>query len=631
MDFFAAQDEARKKTGWLMGLFLLCVLGVVIGVGFLAWGISIFIGEGGSGSLGTASTAGLATLALVLVSSGFKALQLRSGGGVVARDLGGRLVDPSTTETHERKLLNVVEEMAIASGVPVPQVYVMDQEEGINAFAAGTEPGNAAIGVTRGCMMRLSRSELQGVIAHEFSHILNGDMKLNMRLIGWIFGLVVLSIMGRGLLESLRFVRVGGRGRSDDNNGGGAILLAILAVGVGLLVIGGIGVFFARLLQAAVSRQREFLADASAVQFTREPDGLAGALKKIGGKGSQIEAAKASEASHCFFANGGMFAFGFATHPPLDLRIKKIQKEWDGKFVASELPPIIPRQASRQGGDARVSGLAGGGGGGSAEASLSSPERVVAAHGAAIRANIPSQWQGAVHDREEAQALIFGLLLAEDQEIRIGEIEYLRESAGEAAAELALTWQGELGASHSSRKIALLDLAIPTLRNLSREEYERFREITQRLISSDGRVDLFEYMLQRLIEHHLEGHFGHRKLARIRYHRRADLTAEVTLLVSAFANLDANPAQAHLAAQKLLPELGNLVSPQGISLTEINKALEKLELASPLVKRDVLQACGQSVGSDGGLSNREAELLRAMADGIGCAIPPWIEELEKVA
>lgn len=633
MDFFAAQDEARKKTGWLMGLFLLCVVGVVIGVSLLAWGISIFLGDTGNGSFGLAGMAGCATLALVLVSSGFKALQLRGGGGVVARDLGGRLVDPSTTETHERKLLNVVEEMAIASGVPVPQVYVMDQEESINAFAAGTEPGNAAIGVTRGCMMRLSRSELQGVIAHEFSHILNGDMKLNMRLIGWIFGLVVLSIMGRGLLESMRFVNVGGGSRSSnrdgDNNGGGAILLAILAVGVGLLVIGGIGVFFARLLQAAVSRQREFLADASAVQFTREPDGLAGALKKIGGKGSTIGAAKASEASHCFFANGGMFAFGFATHPPLDLRIKKIQKEWDGKFMESELPPIIPRQAASRRGDSRVSGFAGAPEG--AQPSLSSPERVVAANGAAIRASIPSQWQGAVHDRDEAQALVFGLLLAEDQEIRVGEIEYLRESAGEAAAELALTWQGELGASHSSRKIALLDLAVPTLRNLSREEYARFLEITQRLISSDGRVDLFEYMMQRLIEHHLEGHFAHRKIARIRYHRRGDLVTEMTLLVSAFAHLDSEPQRAHTAAQKLIPELGGLVSPQGISLTEINKALEKVEVASPLVKRDVLQACAQSVGSDGGLSNREAELLRAMADGIGCAIPPWVEELEKVA
>ena len=184
--------------------------------------------------------------------------------------------------------------------------------------------------------MLLSRSELQGVIAHEFSHILNGDMKLNMRLIGWIFGLVALSILGRGVLESLRFVRVGGGNR--ENNNGGAIVLAMLAIGLGLIIIGGIGVFFARLLQAAVSRQREFLADASAVQFTREPDGLAGALSKIGGNGSKIETAKASEASHCFFADGGLFAFGLASHPPLGMRISRIKKDWDCLLYTSPSP-----------------------------------------------------------------------------------------------------------------------------------------------------------------------------------------------------------------------------------------------------------------------------------------------------
>ena len=634
MDFFDAQDDARKKTRWLMGLFLLCVVGVVVSVSLLSWGVGILLGSKQAlvhAPWELMAFTGVGTAILVLVSSGFKSLQLRGGGGVVARDLGGRLVDPSTTETHERKLLNIVEEMAIASGVPVPQVYVMDEEEGINAFAAGTEPGNAAIGVTRGCMMRLSRAELQGVVAHEFAHILNGDMKLNMRLIGWIFGLVVLSIMGRGLLNTLRFVRVGGSSRGDRDNGGGAILLAILAIGIGLMIIGGIGVFFARVLQAAVSRQREFLADASAVQFTREPDGLAGALKKIGGKGSKVESAKASEASHCFFASGGLFAFGLATHPPLEVRIGRIQKDWDGEFMESELPEIATRKGATASLDSRVSGFAGTPSKAVDQSSLSSSERVNLASGAEIRARIPADWQHAVHDREEAQSLVFGLLLAQDQSVRIGEVEYLRESAGEMAAELALTWQGQLGESHSSQKIALLDLAVPTLRNLSREEYYRFREISEKLIGSDGRVDLFEYMLQRLIGHHLHGHFSRSSLPRIRYHRARDLAAESGLLVSAFANLNPDPVKAHADAQESLAELGALVSSDKISLTEINTALEKLEIASPLVKRDILQACARAVASDGEFSNREAELLRAMADGIGCAIPPWVENLTKVA
>lgn len=621
MDFFVAQDEARKKTGRLLWLFLLCVIGVVVAVSLLSWGVTVLLGAAAP-SLDTALLVAAGTAALIFVASGFKAMELRGGGGVVARDLGGRLLSPSTTEAEERKLMNVVEEMAIASGVPVPQVYVMDQEEGINAFAAGTEPGNAAIGVTRGCMMRLSRAELQGVIAHEFSHILNGDMKLNMRLIGWIFGLVVLSIMGRGLMESLRFVRVGGR--SDrDSGGGAAILIAILAVGVGLMIIGGIGVFFARLLQAAVSRQREYLADASAVQFTREPEGLAGALKKIGGKGSKIEASKASEASHCFFADGGLFAFGFATHPPLDLRIKRIQKSWDGKFSESELPPIVARTSNRQ--DSRVSGFAGG-----QPMVATAPEREIdLARGVEIRADIPKAWRNAVHDREQAQALVFGLLLAQDKELRQEEISYLTQHAGTGAAELAVSWQGELGESHSSRKIALVDMAIPTLRNLSREEYGRFLGITRRLIGSDGRVDLFEYMLQRLVEHHLEGHFTRRGPKRIRYHQVAELGRESSLLISAFANLNPDPASSFAVGAAQVPGAGQLVSPNKISLKEINLALEKFEHASPPAKRDILKACGSAIASDGELSSREAELLRAMADGIGCSIPPGISDLEQ--
>lgn len=621
MDFFAAQDEARRKTGWLLWLFLLCVIGVVAAVSLLSWGLGILL-NGTPLPLGTVLMVAAGTALLVLLSSGYKAMSLRGGGGVVARDLGGRLLDPSTVETSERKLLNVVEEMAIASGVPVPQVYVMDAEEGINAFAAGTEPGNAAIGVTRGCMMRLSRAELQGVIAHEFSHILNGDMKLNMRLIGWIFGLVVLSIMGRGLMESLRFVRVGG-GRSDRDNGGGAILIAILAVGIGLMIIGGIGVFFARLLQAGVSRQREFLADASAVQFTREPEGLAGALKKIGGKGSRIEASKASEASHCFFADGGLFAFGLATHPPLELRIKRIQKSWDGEFAQSQLPPIIHQES---GGDARVSGLAGASSAAAVE--LGAERDIDVAHGVRIRAELPTKWREAVHDRAEAQALVFGLLLAQDEELLREEVIYLRDNAGTEAAKLAVSWQEELGASHSSRKIALMDMAIPTLRNLSREEYGRFLGITRRLIGSDGRVDLFEYMLQRLIEHHLESHFRHQGPSRIRYRNLSELAAERSLLISAFANLNPDPQGAFLLGVGNGGGADSLVPPGQISLKEINLALEKLELAAPPVKRDVLQGCARAIGSDGVLSSREAELLRAMADGIGCSIPPGVEDLQ---
>ena len=255
MDFFEAQDEARKKTKWLILWFILAVIGVVVAVDLLV----IALVDEGPNQIYIVITASVLTGGIMLAASGYKTTQLSAGGSVVAEDLGGRLVMPGSTDFEEKRLLNIVSEMALASGMPVPQVYLLDHEEGINAFAAGTEPSNAVIGVTRGCLQRLSREELSGVIAHEFSHIINGDMRLNMRLMGLVFGLVVISIIGRGMVELLRFQ--GGSSRRNNKEGGN-VMLVLFLLGLGLLVIGGLGSFFGRLIQAAVSRQREFLADA---------------------------------------------------------------------------------------------------------------------------------------------------------------------------------------------------------------------------------------------------------------------------------------------------------------------------------------------------------------------------------
>lgn len=275
MDFFEAQEQAQKKTKWLVLWFALAVIAVVAAVDFLFY---LFLGQKMGGDfvpfLGMVS---FSTAGIIVIASLFKTMQLGRGGEVVAHDLGGRLVMPGSTDFQEKRLLNIVEEMAIASGMPVPQVFMMDEEESINAFAAGTEPSNAVIGVTRGCVQRLTREELEGVIAHEFSHILNGDMRLNMRLMGIVFGLLVISIIGRGMVEMLRYQSLGRRRNSKE---GGGALLALFLIGLGLLVIGSLGVLFGRLIQAGISRQREFLADASAVQFTRNPGGISGALKK---------------------------------------------------------------------------------------------------------------------------------------------------------------------------------------------------------------------------------------------------------------------------------------------------------------------------------------------------------------
>ncbi|MFN9027343.1 MAG: M48 family metallopeptidase, partial [Akkermansiaceae bacterium] len=339
MNFFEAQERARKSSRLLVLWFALAVIGVILVI-YVCATIALQMSSPDQHSIYVAtevSQLGLWNPELLLwttvlvggvifIGSLTKLSQLSGGGKVVAENLGGRLVEPDTRNHYERRLLNVVEEMAIASGVPIPEVWIMDEEPGINAFAAGTDPANAVIGVTRGTLERLNRSELQGVIAHEFSHILNGDMKLNIRLMGWIFGLVMVSVIGRFLLESLRHFR----GSRNSKNGGG-LIIAILAAGLVLWLVGSVGVLFARMIQAAISRQREFLADASAVQFTRLPDGISGALKKIGGfaEHGHIIAPAAAEARHMFFAGSSLSSL-MATHPPLSQRIKAIDPSWNG-------------------------------------------------------------------------------------------------------------------------------------------------------------------------------------------------------------------------------------------------------------------------------------------------------------
>ena len=302
MDFFESQDAARQKTGRLVLLFVLAVVSIIVSVYLVVSGALFYTAETEEARLWHPElflAVATATVAVVAGGSLYKIAQLRGGGRVVAEALGGRLIPRDATDPQQRKILNVVEEMAIASGVPVPEVFVMEEEPGINAFAAGKTFSDAAIGVSRGAMKLLTRDELQGVIAHEFSHILNGDMKLNLRLIGVLHGILILAIIGRIVLRSAAF---SGGGRSRDDKGAGAIFMIL---GIGLLAIGYIGVFFGHLIKSAISRQREFLADASAVQFTRNPDGIGGALKKIGGLsyGSKLINGRAEEVSHMCFGN----------------------------------------------------------------------------------------------------------------------------------------------------------------------------------------------------------------------------------------------------------------------------------------------------------------------------------------
>jgi Zn-dependent protease with chaperone function len=625
MDFFAAQEEAHKRSRRLLVGFGLCVLGVIVTVFAVAVELKPFFVESrvedfGKSILGpwwdpqllgwVAATVG----GTIVLGSAYKQSQLSGGGSVVARDLGGRPVSPGTTDPLERRLINVVEEMAIASGVPVPQVWILDEEPGINAFAAGTDPANAVIGVTRGCLELLTRSELQGVVAHEFSHILNGDMRLNQRLIGWVFGLTMVAMAGRAILYSLRRVRV----RSSGNSRGSGGFLAILfASGPTLWLVGSLGTLFARLLQAAFSRQREFLADAAAVQFTREPSGIAGALKKIGGHSGNgvLSNSEAGEARHLFFAASDFFRLGLSTHPPLLERIRRIEPLWDGEMilplkrdafldeapVPRSVPPPLPQVNT-----------------------LGLTERIHPAVGATVRGMLATE-QKKIASAADAQALLFGLMVGRDEAVSQDPLARVAEACGHGMAEQARDWSRRLRNRPLVQKLALLDLSLPWLRQLGGDGAREFIELTRVFIMADEKVDPFEFMLQKVIERQVGIGAGVRHPVPVRHTSVGQVRVQVETLLQAFAQASGRPEALRAAAGEFREHTGEQLLPAGdvpVPLAKVAAALEELEAATPSVKSAVLRLAAQVALYDGRINDEELELLRAAADAMGAPIPP---------
>jgi Zn-dependent protease with chaperone function/uncharacterized tellurite resistance protein B-like protein len=634
MDFFQKQDDARRRTRLLVSLFMASVV-AIIALMYTAVGI----GTGWKGGVLDWKLLGMVaavTAGTIGLGSGYKMLQLSSGGAALARELGGRALDPDTTHPDERKLLNIVEEMALASGLSVPAVWIMDDEEGINAFAAGHTPADAVVGVTRGCMRALSRDELQGVIAHEFSHILNGDMRLNLRLIGVVHGLLVIAITGRILLRFAAEMRGGGRGKGSDPR------VFLFVTGLVLLALGYLGVFFGNLIKAAISRQREFLADASAVQFTRNPDSIGGALLKIGGYsyGSQLKSPRTEEASHLMFSNamGSAFLSALSTHPPLDQRIRAILPHWDGKWPKVTLPDIdarrlrsVPVSAHPEGAMAGFTNIrsqitAAQGLTALQRIGQPTPEEITAAiH---LNALVPPELLGLVRDTEGAQAVVFAMLLSEDPAARARERAVLTRLVDDRTSftvdEIAIL----IDAWHSARLISLIDLCVPALRRLTPAEYGRFSQILNELIAADGRMDLFEFALQKIVRRNLDLFFRRAQPPRIEVRHLPEVAAEASAIISAFAALTGAPgspahgqaiAAAHRAAAEHVFQLRLEETP--VPLDRIDAALDRFDRAVPMVKKQLLHLCAAVVFADGQASSEEAELLRAVADTIGCPVP----------
>ncbi|MDD5199418.1 MAG: M48 family metallopeptidase [Terrimicrobiaceae bacterium] len=591
MDFFESQARAHRKTRWLLVYFVLAVLGIIATL----QGLAAFAMHEALTDMGLLGMVSAGVIVVVALGALYRIAELSRGGGVVAEMLGGRQIAPHTTDLREVQLRNVVEEMALASGVPVPDIYVLDDERAINAFAAGNTAGDAVVAVTRGTLDQLNRDQLQGVVAHEFSHILNGDMRLNLRLMGVLNGILLLAILGRIVFEI--GARFGGSARSDRD--GKNAQIPIFAIGAALWLVGSVGVFFAKLIKAAVSRQREFLADASAVQFTRNPDGIAGALWKIGKEGSRLQSARADEASHLFFGNGlgESFLALFATHPPLDERIRAIAPGFDPARLAASPPSI--------------------------EAATRPALNNLATVGAMLAA-LPAFVREGARETASAVPLIYALLLSRDaatRERQLAGIELNDAERAEVARDLGRS--GEI-----TDALAMMDLCLPALRKLSEPQYRAFRENVRRLIACDGEVDLFEFVLHQALVRHVDHFFTKSVGPIVRYRSPLPLLPDIATVLSALAWFSDGESAARdaafsagVAALLLKPDAFPMRRAEACDFPAVEAALERMAEADPATKRKILNACAAAVRHDGVIHPREAALLRAVADVLGCPLP----------
>jgi len=617
MDFFHAQDQSRRHTKWLVLLFLLAVCVIVVGV-YLA--VALAVGFSNTEQAAQPMRwwqprlfALVATGTVLLIGAGslYRMVTLsRGGGAAVARALGGRLVDRASEDPLERRLLNVVEEMAIAAGIAAPAVYVLDDEAGVNAFAAGSGPNQAVVAVTRGCLERLSRDELQGVIAHEFSHIFNGDMRLNLRLMGILHGILLIALIGRVML------RGSVHGRSKKSGG--------LLIGFALLAVGYTGVLFGRLIKAAVSRQREYLADASAVQFTRNPGGISGALMKIGGlSASQLETPKAEEASHMLFGQGVKSLSGlFATHPPIEERIARL----DPSFQATDLRSTNAASTL----SSTAMGFAGRGG------VALTPEQVRASVGQVdnrqlgyarqLLERLPQAVADDLHDKNHATSLVYGLLVASLEEpAKVLAAVLGRDQTQTAGRALAhAKWLRQAG---RELWLPLVELVVPTLRELSAAQHARLLEDVDKLSRADGRLSLFEFCLIALLRQGLgEGPPRRRVKLEVPALRR-DVTLVLSLLAHAgHGRSRESTHQAFSQAAALAPINGpwRLLERDALSLPSVEKALTRLRGVNFRFRGKLVEACVAAISADGRVTIHQAELLRAIGAYLDCPVPPLL-------
>ena len=628
MNFFEHQAAARRTSSRLVILFGLAVVGIVLAVDAVTW-----VATRGSTAMLAFTTVG--TIAVIALGSMYRISSLSGGGEPVALQMGGVPVPENTTDLNLRRLRNVVEEIAIASGVPVPKIYVLEHEAAINAFAAGYSPSDAVIAVTRGALDTLNRDELQGVIAHEFSHILNGDMRLNIRLIGVLFGILMIGLIGRKILVH------GGYSMRSKSAG------AMLATALVALIIGYVGLFFGRMIKAGVSRTRETLADASAVQFTRQSQGLAGALKKIGGlqEGARLnDRANAEEVSHMLFGDGVGFSGLFATHPPLLKRIQALEPGFRGeelerlqaRWVAS--PPNGLQEDIHMGLDGGIGSRLP-----SAHQQLDVTPPMVAAQVAtpaaddysradSIATAMPEALRDLAEDRETVMPLLLAMLLADDEGLAARQHMEISSRLGEACAEHSTRIHQQLIADmHPMLRLPLASLAFPVLRLRPRPQLDGFMDAMFAVVNADGEVSLFEYCLGRLLTVQVRESLDPSRYARFGRRKPGNVKQEFSTLLSIVAQAgspdDTSAAQrAYLAGmQRVLPRDHVPYAPPANGVLALDAVWEPLDALDPLAKQVMVEAITAAVSHDGRISVAEAELLRTICGVLHCPLPPMLE------
>lgn len=649
MDFFEHQDQARRQTRTLVLLFILAVVAIVIAVNVVAALIWLWMqGERLYGEQiyppGFFLANTLITVGLIGGGTLVEIFNLREGGEAVAQMAGGRLVSTATKDLQEKRLLNVVEEMAIASGIACPKVYVLDGEEAINAFAAGYNPNEAVVAVTQGTLRRLTRDELQGVIGHEFSHILNGDMRLNVRLIGVLFGIQMIASFGSHLLD-FASRSSGSRSRSDKGPSPQAIMFVM---GIALLVIGYIGVFFGRLIKAAVSRQREFLADASAVQFTRNPEGIGNALAKIGGlakkskDAGRIHHPNAEQLSHMFLSavKPSLLSGLFATHPPIPERLRRIfgrsvdlrdAPELPEEYAAAEPPlPDLPFAASGFAEASAAPAISS-----AVPTDLSAGLSLAFGRSVARQTRLSPELDSALHDPYRACAVVYALLIETDVKPN-PKIPVLQQEVPKQAA-IVTYLVDVIDQLPRSARLPLLDLVMPALRQLPQSERDRMLDVVAKEIAADNKVSLAEFVMQTVLDRRLAAHAG--RATRVRFHHLRGVKIECAILLSLVAHvatLDTRqtrkdaPLQAFLRGAAAIGEVGltaaDLLPANDIGFAKVRVALDRANQLAPLLKPVLIKAllAAAEGGAGGMLSIQTADVLRALCAGLEAPMPPAV-------